>query len=139
MASRRILLLGVILAAASVGGYFLWRSPMAEPITGVIRATQIDIAPEVGGQLASVNVTKDAHVRAGDVVAKLSAHDLIAAVSQARAALNAATADRNNVYAGVRAEQIASLAAETAKAKSKLDYVQTQLTRVTTLVAMFVR
>jgi HlyD family secretion protein len=36
--------------------------------------------------------------------------------TKARAALDAATADRNNVYAGVRAEQIAALAAEIAKA-----------------------
>ena len=58
-------------------------------------------------------------VRAGDVVAELSALELTAAVGQARAALAAATADRDHVYAGVRAEQIASLAAEIAKAKSR--------------------
>jgi len=54
-------------------------------------------------------------------------------VAQARAALDAATANRNNVYAGVRAEQIAALAAETAKAKSRLDYAEQQLNRTTTL------
>jgi hypothetical protein len=48
-------------------------------------------------------------------------------------ALAAATADRNNVYAGVRAEQIASLAAEIAKAKSRLEYAEQQLTRTTYL------
>jgi HlyD family secretion protein len=62
-------------------------------------------------------------------VAELSAIELDASVGQARAALGAATADRNNVYAGVRAEQIASLAAEIAKAKSKLEYAEQQLSR----------
>ena len=34
-----------------------------------------------------------------------------------------------NVYAGVRAEQVATLAAEIAKAESKLEYARAQLTR----------
>jgi hypothetical protein len=44
-------------------------------------------------------------------VAELSALELTAAVAQARAALDAATASRHHVYAGVRAEQVAALAA----------------------------
>jgi HlyD family secretion protein len=63
----------------------------------------------------------------------LSAIEMTTSVGQARAALAAATADRNNVYAGVRAEQIASLAAEIAKAKSRLQYAEQQLGRTATL------
>jgi HlyD family secretion protein len=102
-------------------------------LSGVVRATEVRVAPEVGGQLAAIKVEKGARVRSGDVVAELSADELTAAVAQARAALDAATANRNNVYAGVRAEQIAALAAETAKAKSRLDYAEQQLNRTTTL------
>jgi HlyD family secretion protein len=50
-------------------------------------------------------------------------------VGQARAALAAAEANRDHVYAGVRAEEVAALAAEIAKAKARLDYAQAQLTR----------
>jgi HlyD family secretion protein len=46
------------------------------------------------------------------------------------AALDAATANRNNVYAGMRAEQIATLAAEIAKTKSRLQYAEQQLNRI---------
>ena len=46
-----------------------------------------------------------------------------------------ATADRNNFYAGVRAEQIDSLVAEIVKAKSGLDYAQQQLTRFANLAS----
>jgi HlyD family secretion protein len=102
-------------------------------MSGVVRTTEIRIAPEVGGQLAAIKVHKGDTVRAGDVVAELSAVELAAAVAQARAALDAATANRNNVYAGVRAEQVAALSAEIAKAKSKLEYVQAQLTRTAAL------
>ena len=44
-----------------------------------------------------------------------------------------ATANRNNVYAGVRHEQVDSLKAQIAKAKARLEYVQLQLTRTSTL------
>jgi hypothetical protein len=56
--------------------------------------------------------------------------ELSASVGQARAALAAATADHNNVYAGVRAEQIASLAAEIAKARSQSAYAEQQGSRI---------
>jgi HlyD family secretion protein len=61
--------------------------------------------------------------------------ELTASVEQARAALVKATADRNNVYAGMREEQRASLAAEIVKAKSRLQYAQQQLTRAAYLAS----
>jgi HlyD family secretion protein len=129
----RIIALGLLLAAAGAGGYLLWPPGQVASIIGVVRATEIRVAPEVGGQLAAIKVRKGDQVRAGDVVAQLSALELIASVGQARAALAAATADRDHVYAGVRDEEIASLAAEIAKAKSRLAYAEAQLTRTSTL------
>src|SRR5260370_28335133 len=125
----RIIALGVVMVAAGVGGYFVWRSGPAASVVGVVRATQVRIAREVGGQLAAIKVDKGDSVRAGDVVAELSALELSAAVVQARAALAAAQANRDHVYAGVRDEEIAALAAEIAKAKSRLVYAHTQLDR----------
>ena len=136
MASRKragIVALGALVIAVVAGGYLLWRPEPAGPVVGVVRATEVRVAPEVGGQLAAIKVQKGARVRAGDVVAELSALELTAAVAQARAALAAAVADRDHVYAGVRAEEIAALAAGIAKAKSKLEYVEAQLARVSYL------
>ena len=115
---RRIVALGLILIAAGAGAYILWPRGEAAPIVGVVRATQIRVAPEVGGQLAAIKVRKGDRVRAGEVLAELSALELSAAVVQARAALNAASAQRDHVYAGVRAEEVAALAAAIAKAKT---------------------
>src|SRR5262245_48447831 len=121
MASRRIVALGLLVLVAAGGvGYGFLRSSPPEPVGGVVRATQIRVAPEVGGQLATVKIQKGAQVRAGEVVAELSAIELTAAVGQARAALAAAGANRDHVYAGVRAEEIAVLAAGIAKAKARL-------------------
>jgi HlyD family secretion protein len=136
MASRRstgIIALGLMLVAAAAVGYVLWRPGTAAPIVGVVRATEVRVAPEVGGELASIKVKKGDRVRAGDVVAELSALELTASVAQARATLAAAQANRDHVYAGVRAEEIAALAAEIAKAKSRLEYAEQQLARTTSL------
>ena len=130
---KRVAALGIVVIAIGAGGYWLSRPETSPPIGGVVRTTEVHVAPEVGGQLATIMVHKGDTVHAGDVVAELSAIELIASVDQARAALAAATADRNNVYAGVRAEQIASLADEIAKAKSRLAFAQLQLNRTATL------
>ena len=37
---------------------FLWRPEAAAPIVGVVRTTEIRVAPEVGGQLAAIKVEK---------------------------------------------------------------------------------
>ena len=109
------------------------RSGSAAPLVGVVRATEVRVEPEVDGQLVSIAVAKGAHVHAGDVLARLLAVELTAQADQARAALASATANRNNVYAGVRREQVDSLKAAIAKASARLDYVQAQLTRTSTL------
>jgi HlyD family secretion protein len=131
--SMRIIALGLIVVAAGAGAYWLSRPETTPPIVGVVLATEVRIAPEVDGQLTAIKMRKGDRVRAGDVVAELSAIELTASVGQARAALAAAAADRNNVYAGVRAEQVASLKAGIAKAKARLEYAEQQLGRIDTL------
>jgi HlyD family secretion protein len=126
---RRIIALGIALVAVGVCGYWLSRPERTPQIVGIVRTTEVRIAPEVAGQLSAIKVRKGESVRGGDVVAELSAIELTASVDQARAALASATADRKNVYAGVRAEQVASLGAEMAKAKSQLVYAEQQISR----------
>src|SRR5467141_2718202 len=113
--------------------YSVHHSGSAATIVGVVRATEVRVEPEVNGQLVSIAVEKGTRVHAGDVLARLSAVELTAQADQARAALASATANRNNVYAGVRREQVASLKAAIGKANARLDYVQAQLTRTSTL------
>src|SRR5262249_33519619 len=134
MLSRRLAVFGLVLIALGAGGYALWRGKDSATLIGVVRTTEIRVGPGVGGQLVSSNVEKGDRGRAGDVVAKLSAIELNAAVVQARAALDAASAQRDNVYAGVRAEEVASLASAIDKAKSRLDYAQSELARKAQLV-----
>ena len=132
--ARRAAIVAIVLAlAAGVLIYAARRSEAPTAIVGVVRSTEVRVEPEVNGQLVSIAVEKGAHVHAGDVLAKLYAVELTAQVDQARAALASATANRNNVYVGVRREQVDSLKAEIAKANARLEYAQAQLTRTTTL------
>ncbi|WP_426412398.1 HlyD family secretion protein [Bradyrhizobium ganzhouense] len=125
----------VAIPLALVAGviYSVRRSGSPPALLGVVRTTEVRVEPEVTGQLQSIAVEKGATVRAGDILARLSAVELTAQADQARAALASATANRNNVYAGVRREQVDSLKAAIAKASARLDYVQAQLTRTSTL------
>jgi HlyD family secretion protein len=126
----------IVVAAVLTGGtviYFARRPEAPGPIIGVVRSTEVRVEPEVNGQLVSIAVQKGDHVRAGDVLAKLDAVELTAQLDQARAALASVTANRNNVYAGVRHEQVDSAKAQIAKASARLEYVQAQLTRTSTL------
>jgi HlyD family secretion protein len=132
--ARRAAIVAIVLVlVAGTLIYFGRRSEQATAIVGVVRATEVRVEPEVNGQLVSIAVEKGAHVHAGDVLARLSAVELTAQVDQARAAHASATANRNNVYVGVRREQVDSLKAEIAKANARLEYAQLQLTRTSTL------
>ena len=132
-ASRAATIAIVLALVAGALIYFERRSEPATAIIGVVRATEVRVEPEVTGQLVSIAVEKGAQVHAGDVLARLSAVELTAQVDQARAALASGVANRNNVYAGVRREQVDSLKAEIAKANARLEYAQLQLTRTSTL------
>ena len=134
-AKRAAIVAIALVFVAGVLIYSLLRSRSAATIVGVVRATEVRVEPEVDGQLVSIAVAKGARVRAGDVLARLSAVELTAQADQARAALASAIANRNNIYAGVRREQVDSLKAEIAKANARLEYVQAQLTRTRTLAS----
>src|SRR5580692_5838228 len=132
-ATRAAIVAIPLLLIAGVFFYLERRSEAPATIVGVVRATEVRVEPEVTGQLASIAVGKGAQVHAGDILARLSAVELTAQADQARAALASAVANRNNVYAGVRREQVDSLKDEIAKANARLEYVQAQLTRTSTL------
>ena len=132
--SRRAAIVAIALVlAAGVLAYSQRQARSEVQIVGVVRATEVRVEPEVDGQLVSIAVEKGAHVHAGDILAKLSAVELTAQVDQARAELASAVANRNNVYAGVRREQVDSLKAEISKANSRSEYMEAQLKRISTL------
>ena len=105
---RALLVLLVVLAGCA--GFLAYRARLAEAppaaIIGVVRETEIHIAPETSGRLASILVAPGQRVRKGDLLAVLSNPELAASLDEAKASVGNARADRANVYAGVRKEEV---------------------------------
>jgi hypothetical protein len=126
----RRLLFGLAIAAV-IGAILIlgWRPVPPPPVIGMVRATEIKIAPEVSGRIAQILVKAGDRVQAGTVVAQLSNPELAAAVEEARATVGAARAARDHVYAGIRQEQVKITAREVDKAKADLLLAQQEYQR----------
>jgi HlyD family secretion protein len=132
--SHRVLAVVAVLAAG-VAAYRLWPAEPRAPIAGVVRATEIKIAPEISGRLAAVRVRSGDAVHRGDVLAELANPELQAALFEARAAAGEARAARDRVYAGVRQEQVAILAREIEKAEANVLLAEQHGARIVALAA----
>lgn len=126
----------IILATASVITCIAWDA-LAEqakpPIPGMVRQTEIHIAPETTGRLASVAVAPGQHVHKGDLLAILDNPELTAAVGEAKAAAASAKAERDRVYSGVRAEEVAIATQAVQTAEANLRLAQQQFDRASAL------
>jgi HlyD family secretion protein len=126
------LAVGVGLAAAFV--YRPWEaSGTTAPILGVVHQTEIRIAPDATGRMSSFQVSAGQTVNKGDILATLSNPDLAAAVEEAKANLATAIADRANVEAGVREEEVDTALQDVHIAEANLALAQRQHVRAATL------
>jgi multidrug resistance efflux pump len=131
-----ILAIVALVGCAGVLVYQWWLDkPTAVAIPGVVRETEIHIAPEISGRLASVLVTAGQKVRKGDILAALSTPELAASLEEAKAAAAQARADRENVYAGVRRELVEISAQDVQTAEANLILAQQQIARSTALAS----
>jgi HlyD family secretion protein len=105
------------------------------PILGVVHQTEIRVAPETSGRLASIRVRPGDKVHRGQVLAVLSTPELTASVEEAKVNAAAARADRANVDAGVREEEIEIAAQNLRIAQTNLVLAQQQFNRAETLAA----
>jgi HlyD family secretion protein len=133
------LLVAVTIVAAAIGSTAATFSGDAGEtrgsVPGMVQRTEIHIAPEVGGRLASVAVKPGEHVRKGDALARLDSPELSAALGEAKAAAVSAKANRDHVYAGVRSEEVAMAEQSVKTAEANLLLAQQQNTRAASLVA----
>lgn len=126
----------IVIGAIGLIAYRAWTTPASSaPILGVVHETEIRIAPEASGRLAVVKVKPGDHVRKGDVLAVLSSPELTASLVEAKANADSARADRTNVYAGVRKEEIASAEQDVSIAEANLVLAQKQYDRAATLAS----
>jgi HlyD family secretion protein len=111
-------------------------------VSGYVEATEVQVAPEVGGRLLERKVAEGDRVAPGDVVAQLDTADVKLALMRATAERQAADAQLRLLLAGARQEDIrqadaqrAAAAAELAAARQELAAAERDLQRFDTLMA----
>jgi multidrug resistance efflux pump len=127
----------LVLAGAAAGLWYAWplQDSRALSAAGMVRATEIRVAPEVSGRIVSFLARAGDHVDGGQPIASLVSPELLAAVDAARAQVEKVRSDRDRVYAGVRAEEVQGLAKEIDKAQAVYEHDVLELQRKSELVS----
>ncbi len=109
---RRILVIGLILAALAGGGWFLyWMSQDHRDqllLSGFVESQEIRLGSKIGGRVDVVEVSEGQTVEPGQVLIRLAIPELLAAKAQAEARLEAAQAQFEKAKNGPRPEEIAA-------------------------------
>jgi HlyD family secretion protein len=125
----------VVVVAAAILVTRPWQQPPVSPIAGMVRQTEIRIAPEITGRLASLAVRAGQKVRKGELLATLDNPELAASLGEAEAAARSAAAERARIYSGVRAEEVAILDQSVATAEANLALARQEQARAAALAA----
>lgn len=105
-------------------------------VSGHVDATEVQIAPEVGGRIVEMNIAEGDRVKQGDVIARLDIRDIDLALQRAQAERAQADAQLRLLQAGARGEdvrqaeaQASAAAADVAAAQADLAAAETDLQR----------
>ncbi len=101
---------------------------------GRVEAYLTDLGPRAGGRLVELNVREGQRVKAGDLLARVAAEELDAAVLRDQAGFDSADAKRLELDRGTRAEQIAQGQARERDAQAALKLAEENLLRTTRLM-----
>ena len=104
-------------------------------VLGMVRQTEIRVSGSVSGRLAVMAVNPGQPVKRGDLLAVLDRPELGASVEEAQAALASVRAERDRVYAGVRAEEIAIAEQAVQNAETNLHLAEQIRQRIAALVS----
>ena len=99
------------IVVAALGGVCVWFAlrPVPLILQGEAEARQVQVSPRVIGKVEEVYVKEGEQVKKGHLLARLDAPSIEAKAYQAEAALKAADAQKNKVFAGARSEEITAL------------------------------
>lgn len=122
----------VVIAVVSIIGFFTFGN---EPntIQGQAEATEYRVSGKVPGRVLKFFVNEGDKVKAGDTLVILEAPDVLAKLSQAQAAEQAAIAMNDKAERGTRQEQLQAAYEMWQKAKAGLDIAEKSYNRVNRL------
>src|SRR5580693_1985829 len=132
---RRLMIVGLLLVlAASAGGvwWFTHREGGSQDLAlyGNVDLRQVALAFNGNERIASVDVQEGAHVRKGEVLAKLDTNRLEPQVAQAAAQAAAQRAAVDRLHNGSRPEEIAQARANVASAQADTVNARSQYQRL---------
>ncbi len=134
---RRMIPIILILALIGVGAWW-WlsqqRTQAANGLkgSGTIEVQQINIGPEVAGRVVEVIADEGQAVKAGQALFRMDDALLLAQRAQAEAAVNTARAQRDQLLAGARKEQLDAAQATISSTQAALSGAQADLSRLLT-------
>lgn len=109
MKTLRTILVSVAVLAV-VAGIAAWAwtlsRPVPEVVQGQVEATLVNVSAKIPGRVASIGVREGAMVQRDDLLVRLDSPEITAKLDQARAAKDAAAAQRDKAYHGAREEEI---------------------------------
>jgi HlyD family secretion protein len=139
-ASRTIVL--ILLAASGAAGCRRGAADGPLRASGYVEATEVRVAPEVGGRILELPVDEGDRVSAGTVVARLDTADAELALQRVQAERAQASAQLQLLQAGARPEEVRqaraqaeSAQADVAAAESELRSAEADLARFEALLA----
>jgi HlyD family secretion protein len=121
---RSLLALGLGLTVAACGGR---AGERPERASGYVEATDVRVAPQVGGRLIEVAVAEGDRVAAGALLARLDTADTELALRRAEADREQAVAALKLLEAGARAEDIRQARAQESSAQAEIVAAQSEL------------
>src|SRR5260221_3437565 len=96
-------------------------------VSGQVEATEVQVAPEVGGRVLDIRVVEGDRIKKGDVIATLDTRDADLAMQRARAERAQADAQLRLLQAGSRPEDIRQAQAQVAAASGEVSAGQADL------------
>ena len=132
---RRVIPAFVILALIAGGGYWWYTQQQTQAANGLkgsgtIEAQQLNIGPEVAGRVVEVTADEGQAIKAGQVLFRLDDALLLAQRAQAEAAVQTANAQRDQLLAGARAQQLEAAQAAISSTQAALNGAQADFNRL---------
>ncbi len=101
--------------------------------TGYVECDEIDIASKIAGRILEIKVTVGERVKKGDTLAIMESKEIEAKVAQARAGLEAVSAQLEMAQNGARKEEKAMVERQFQIAKNNLEIVERTFNRILTV------
>jgi HlyD family secretion protein len=124
---RTPMLLLIVSMATATGACRRGGDAASSRATGYVEATDVRVAPEVGGRLVKLEVAEGQRVTAGEVIGRLDTADTELAVRRASAERAQAQAQLALLEAGSRSEDIQQASAQLRSAQSEVKAAEAEL------------